>query len=233
MNIVAIIGSPHGINGNTGRLLEEVINGASASGAQVELIDLSRMKVQPCVGCDACHKIGSCHLKDDFEGIKDKLLTCDGFILASPNYIFSVSAQLKALFDRCCSLVHCLPLEGKYGAVVETSGGGEDEEVIRYMERFINSIGAQSVGAIGSNMAGSRSFPGEEALFAKARELGAELFRSFREKPHFPDQAGYRASFKTRMKRLVELYQHEWTYEYQYWQQHHADTVQPAPPPAE
>lgn len=229
MRIVAIMGSPHGVKGNTARLLDEVITGATATGAEVELFDLSRLKVQPCVGCDVCHKVGRCPLKDDFETIKTALLACDAFILASPNYIFSVTAQMKAFFDRCCSLVHCLPLEGKYAAVVETSGGGEDDEVIRYMVRFINSIGAQSVGGIGSPMAGLRSFPAEDTLFDKARELGAELCRCFRKKPHFPDQAGYRASFKTRMRRLVEYCQHEWPYEYQYWQKHHAETQQPAP----
>lgn len=223
MRIIAIMGSPHGIHGNTARLLDEVVSGATAAGGKVELIDLSKRKVQPCVGCDTCHKTGCCPITDNFELIKAALLDCDAFILASPNYIFSVSAQMKALFDRCCSLLHCLPLEGRYGAVVETSGGGEDDEVIRYMERFINSIGAQSAGSVGSNMAGVRTFPGEEALFAKARELGAELCRCIKEKPHFPDQAGYRASFKTRMRRLVEYYQQEWPYEYQYWQQHHND----------
>jgi multimeric flavodoxin WrbA len=223
MHLVVIMGSPRGVKGNTGRLLDEVVNGATATGAEVELIDLSKTKVRPCVGCDACHKIGRCPIKDEFEYIKAKLLACDGFILASPNYIFSVSAQLKAFFDRCCSLLHCLPLEGKYGAVVETSGGGEDDEVIRYMERFINSTGAQAAGGIGSNMIGFRSFPKEEALFTKARELGAELCRCIKEKPHFPDQAGYRASFKTHMRRLIDYCQHEWPYEYQYWQQHHKD----------
>ena len=49
---------------------------------------------------------------------------------------------MKALFDRCCGIIHCCSLEGKYGAVVETSGGGEDEEVITYVERFINFAAA-------------------------------------------------------------------------------------------
>lgn len=232
MHIIAIAGSPRGVQGNTGRLLAEVINGATTAGAQVELLDLSKLTVRPCIGCDVCHKVGTCPIKDDFESIKAKLLACDGFILASPNYMFSVTAQLKAFFDRCCGLAHCLPLEGKYAAVVETSGGGEDDDVIHYMVRFINSLGAQSAGGIGSNMAGFRTFPAEENLFAKARELGAELCRCFKEKPHFPDQAGYRASFKTRMRRLVEYGQHEWPYEYQYWQTHHSET-QAAPAPAE
>lgn len=217
MKIVVLIASPHGMKGNTGRLLEEVMAGL-CNEAELELIDLSSRKVLPCSGCDHCHKTGCCHLKDDYETIKQSLLTCDGFIVASPNYIFSVTAQLKALFDRSGNLIHCLKLEGKYGAVVETSGGGEDDEVISYMVRFINATGAQSVGGIGSPMAGVRTFPKEDVLFEKARELGKNLCRCIKEKEHFPDQAGYRGAFKARMKRLVEYRKDDWTEEYSYWQ---------------
>jgi multimeric flavodoxin WrbA len=221
MKIAVIIGSPRGMKGNTGRLLEEVLAGLSKE-AETELIDLSRQRILPCNGCDHCHRTGTCHLKDDYETIKQSLLACDGFILASPNYIFSVTAQLKALFDRSGNIIHCLMLEEKYGAVVETSGGGEDDEVIRYMARFINSTGAQSVGGIGSPMAGERTFPEEEILFDKARALGSELCRCIKEATDFPDQAEYLLAFKARMKRLVEYRRENWTAEQSYWNEHHA-----------
>ena len=92
---------------------------------------------------------GKCHLIDDFEHIKARLLECDGFIFTSPNYVHNVTAQMQAFFDRCCSLIHCFGLEGKYGAVVETSGS-EDDDVLMYMMRVGNTVGAQSVGGIGS-----------------------------------------------------------------------------------
>lgn len=220
MKLTVIIGSPHGMQGNTGRLLEEVICGTGTA-SEVELIDLSRLIVQPCLGCDSCHKTGSCHLPDDYEMIKAALLACNGFILASPNYICSVTAQLKALFDRCSGLIHCLALDGKYGAVAVTSGGADDNEVLRYMVRFINSAGAQSVGTISSSVTGTRSFPKQTELFDRARELGSELCRCIRDQDHFPDQAGYRGSFKARMKRLVESRRDDWSFEFQYWQKYH------------
>jgi multimeric flavodoxin WrbA len=218
MKILAILGSPHGMKGNTGRLLEEVLAGVQQGGGEVELVSLSELMILPCISCDICHKTGTCHLKDDFEEIKAKLLACDGFIFASPNYIHSVTAQIKALFDRCCGVIHCIGLEGKYGAVVETSGGGEDAEVIRYMEKVIGTVGAQTVGGIGSPMSGFRTFPAEESLFANARELGKKLCRSIQEKRHFPEQDAYLNDFKTRMQRLVEYRQKEWIYEYGFWQ---------------
>jgi multimeric flavodoxin WrbA len=218
MKIVAIIGSPHGMAGNTGRLLEEVLTGVEQGGGEIEVISIPEMRVEPCKSCDICHNTGSCPTDDNFEMIKCKLLACDGFILASPNYIHSVTAQMKALFDRSVGIIHLVELEGKYGAVVETSGSGDDEAVVRYMERFINTVGAQSAGGIGSGMAGFRTFPEEATLFAKANELGRELCLSVQEKRHFPEQDAYRNAFKARMQSLVEYRKNEWVYESKYWE---------------
>jgi len=219
MKILALIGSPRGMQGNTGRLLEEVLAGACEEGGEVETVSLAQTGMHPCVACDACHKTGICPLPDDYESIKERLLGCDAFILASPNYIFSVSAQMKAFFDRCNGLIHCMALEGKYAALVETSGGGEDEEVLDYMARFAGTLGALTVGGIGSPMAGVRTFPQEEELYERARDLGRELCRSAREKRRFPEQEAFRQSFRARMQGVVGYMQDFWPYEREYWRE--------------
>ncbi len=218
MKILVIIGSPRGMQGNTGRLLEEVLAGVETSGAETEILSLKTLDVQPCVACDVCHKTGICNINDDYESIKDKLLACDGFILASPNYIFSVSAQMKALFDRCNGLIHCMALEGKYAAMVETSGGGEDVEVLTYMSRFAKTLGATSVGGIGSAIAGIRTFPDEEILYENARALGQKLCQSISDKLVYPEQEGFRDEFKLRMAGLVDMMKEYWTFEREFWQ---------------
>jgi len=217
MKIIAINGSPRGMGGTTGRLLEEVLAGVTQEGAEVEVISLAENPIKPCVACDACHRVGVCPLKDDYEPLKEKLLAADAFIFASPNYIFSISAQLKAFFDRCNGLVHCTALEGKYALVVETSGGGGDEEVLEYMERMICSLGALSVGGIGSPGAGPRQFPDQEALFEKARALGRELCASVRERRAFPEQDAARLAFKERMRQLISFMGEYWPYEKEIW----------------
>ncbi len=217
MKILALIASPRGMQGNTGRLLEEVIAGVTAAGGETEILSLKTLTVNPCVACDVCHKTGICNINDDYELIKEKLLACDGFILASPNYIWSVSAQMKALFDRCNGLIHCMALEGKYAAMVETSGGGEDAEVLKYMERFVNTLGANSVGGVGSPMAGVRTFPDEENLYASARTLGRELCHSIGEKRIYAEQDSFRAEFRVRMAGLVDMMKDYWPFERDYW----------------
>lgn len=218
MKILAIIASARGMQGNTGRLLEEVLHGITEAGAETEIISLKTSNVQPCVACDVCHKTGVCNIKDDYESIKEKLLACDGFILASPNYIFSVTAQMKALFDRCNGLIHCMALEGKYAALVETSGGGGDAEVLTYMGRFVNTLGANAVGGIGSPMAGIRTFPDEVALYDNARKLGGELCRCIAEKRRFPEQEVFISDFKGRMSGLVDFMKDLWSFEQDCWE---------------
>jgi len=217
MKIVAIIASPRGMQGSTGRLLEEVLAGVAAAGADTETLSLKELSVQPCVACDICHSSGICNVRDDYEVIKEKLLACDGFILASPNYIFSVTAQMKAFFDRCNGLIHCMALEGKYAAVVETSGGGEDEEVLAYMARFVNTLGASSVGGVGSPMAGVRTFPDDAVLYVKARALGKELCQSISDRQVYPEQAAFHEGFRARMAGLVDFMQEQWSFERDYW----------------
>ncbi|MBW4055671.1 MAG: flavodoxin family protein [Proteobacteria bacterium] len=217
MKILAIIASPRGMHGNTGRLLDEVLAGVEKSGAETEILSLKTLNVLPCVACDVCHKTGFCNINDDYEVIKEKLLACDGFILASPNYIFSVTAQMKALFDRCNGLIHCMALEGKYAAMVETSGGGGDDEVLSYLSRFTNTLGANSVGGVGSPIAGVRTFPDEENLYAKARNLGQELCQSIKDKRVYTGQDGFREEFKLRMSGLVDMMKEYWPFEREYW----------------
>ena len=217
MKIIAINGSPRGMGGTTGRLLEEVLTGVKQAGAEVEIVCLNETSIKPCVACDACHRVGICPINDSYEPIKEKLRAADGFILASPNYIFSVSAQMKAFFDRCNGLVHCTALEGKYALVVESSGGGGDEEVLHYMERLVSALGALSVGGVGSPGAGPRQFPDQDALFERARALGRDLCAAIREQRAFPEQDEARLAFKARMQQLISFMGEYWHYEQEFW----------------
>jgi multimeric flavodoxin WrbA len=124
MKIIALVGSPHKAMGNTAKLTRFVMQGAEQEGAQTETIYLPGSTVLPCLGCDYCHKKGRCAQKDAFPEIQQKIQGADGLVLGSPNYIFSVSAQMKAFMDRCSSMVHCLGFYGKYGASVVTPAEG-------------------------------------------------------------------------------------------------------------
>lgn len=102
-SILAIYGSPRR-KGNTTLLLKRAVEGAREAGAGVEEIVLRDLKISPCLEIYGCKDTGRCAIKDDFQGIYDKLLACDGLMLASPVFFYAVSAHTKILMDRCQSL---------------------------------------------------------------------------------------------------------------------------------
>jgi multimeric flavodoxin WrbA len=216
MNILAINGSPHGINGATGMLLSEVVKSAQAAGAAVTTLVISQYTLGPCRACDACHKTGVCAIKDDFPTFRDALLAADGIILASPNYITSVSAQLKALMDRCCGLLHCLALQGKHAAAVVTSGGDESEQVEQYLLRYLRCLGSWTVGSVGASA--RELFPAASSKVPQAAAgLGATLVEAIASGKTYPQQVQEQAAFAQRMKQLVAYRKDEWPFEYEYW----------------
>jgi multimeric flavodoxin WrbA len=162
MKIIALLGSPRKAKSNTGALLDLVLAGARSEGAESEVIALPGNTVKPCLACDVCHVTGTCGQKDDYPSIREKILAADGVVLATPNYINSVSAQLKAFLDRCCGAVHCLGFEGRYGVAVVTSGGGPEEPIARYLEYFMVTTGISPVGSVWATMGMSEKvFPEE------------------------------------------------------------------------
>lgn len=103
MKILAIYGSPRR-KGNTALLLKSAVSGAQNAGAQVEEIVLRDQKMSPCLEIYGCKKTGRCVIKDDFQRVYDQLLACQGLMLASPIFFYTVSAHTKILMDRCQSL---------------------------------------------------------------------------------------------------------------------------------
>ncbi len=218
MNILCIVGSPRGEKGNTARLAALVAEGARGEGATVETVYLKGGNVLPCVACDTCHRIGVCPQKDEFEGLKRRLEGADGVILASPNYIFHVSAQLKAFMDRCCGVIHRLAFSGKYGASVVTSGGGGDDPVIDYMNRFLMVTGIRPVGGVHATMGALPQGEFTPGLRDLARELGESLVRNWRDKVTDPETERTIADFGERMRELVGWNRDAWPYEHEHWE---------------
>jgi multimeric flavodoxin WrbA len=103
VKILAIYGSPRR-KGNTTLLLKNAVKGAIEAGAEVEEIILRDLKMSPCLEIYGCKETGRCVIQDDFQQVYDKLLSCQGLMLASPIFFYTVSAHTKILMDRCQSL---------------------------------------------------------------------------------------------------------------------------------
>lgn len=101
--VLGLAGSPRR-GGNTELLLDRALAGAASAGAQVEKVVLNRLKMKPCQECGSCNATGVCRMKDDMQALYPKLEESDGLILASPIFFMGISAQAKAVIDRCQAL---------------------------------------------------------------------------------------------------------------------------------
>lgn len=99
--VLGIFGGPR-FKGNTADLLEAVLEGARRNGAETERLDLARMRINPCVECRSCDDNAECAVKvDDMQEIYARVRRVDAIVLASPIFFMSVTAQTKAMIDRC------------------------------------------------------------------------------------------------------------------------------------
>jgi multimeric flavodoxin WrbA len=97
--ITAIYGSPRR-RGNTATLLKQAVAGAQAAGARVEEIVLRDLKLSPCLEIYSCKQNGECRIQDDFQNVREQVLSSGGLMLASPIFYYAVSAHTKILMDR-------------------------------------------------------------------------------------------------------------------------------------
>ncbi len=103
MKSLGIAGSPRR-GGNTDLLLAEVMRGAADKGAEIKTLFISDLDIAPCQHCDACFEAGECNIDDDMQLIYRELTTADRLVLASPLHFMGLTAQIKAMIDRCQSL---------------------------------------------------------------------------------------------------------------------------------
>ena len=103
MKVLGIAGSPRR-GGNTDLLLTEVMRGAASKGAEVKTIILNDLTIAPCQHCDACLDTGRCKVEDDMQMVYRELEEADRLVLASPIHFMGVTAQMKAMIDRCQAL---------------------------------------------------------------------------------------------------------------------------------
>ncbi len=119
MKILAFNGSPRGTDSNTDRILLPFLEGAREAGAETETIYLKGKKINYCLGCFTCwtKTPGVCvHKNDDMPALLEKLREADVVVYATPLYVFTVTAQMKAFMDRHIPILQPFILErdGQY-----------------------------------------------------------------------------------------------------------------------
>jgi multimeric flavodoxin WrbA len=104
MKIIAVNGSPRK-EWNTATLIKKALEGASAQGAQTELINLYELRYRGCISCFACKEkdgksYGECVVKDDLTPVYKEMKSADAFILGSPIYLGSITGETQSFLER-------------------------------------------------------------------------------------------------------------------------------------
>lgn len=158
--VIGIFGSPRQ-GGNSEILLNSALKGVEALNISTERIYIRDLRIAPCNSCGGCRESGVCVIDDDMQKIYPKLVTADGVIVASPIYFMSVSAQLKALIDRCQAfwarkyILHLPIREGRRtirGFFIATAARAPEEGLfagaVKTIKSFFHVLDIQYVGDI-------------------------------------------------------------------------------------
>ena len=127
MSKVLVISTSLRAKSNSDILTEKLIEGAKASGHDVEYISLKGKNIGFCIGCLACQNTQQCVIKDDASKIAQKVKNADTLVFATPIYYYEMSGQMKTLLDRLNPLY---PSDYKFRNVYMLSVAAEDEEFV-------------------------------------------------------------------------------------------------------
>jgi multimeric flavodoxin WrbA len=137
MKVVAIGGSPRP-HSNTNYLIDQALAEIQSRGIDAEKFVLSRYKISPCYGHDDCGSLKECKIKDDGTAILEKFVEADAVILASPVYMFTITAFMKIFMDRTYFFyTHDRHLKAKVAGFIAIGGGGGADETIAEMKKLI------------------------------------------------------------------------------------------------
>jgi multimeric flavodoxin WrbA len=181
--VLVILGSPRR-TGNSSTLAARISRGAKSSGAEVETLFLQDLKISPCRACDTCQKHDSkgCATEDDMQEIYPKLIKADAWVIASPVYWFTMSAQTKIFMDRCYALPAYAknPFAGKRIAIAMSYGDVDPVKsgcvnALRTFQDAFSYTRSKIVGMVYGSAMKAGEIENNETLMREAEELGKRL----------------------------------------------------------
>ncbi len=154
--ILGISGSPR--KKATEYVLREALKMLEERGFETEFFTVRGKQINPCRHCDYCLRHKVCAIKDDMHELYRLLEDARGIVIATPVYNGGVSAQIKAVMDRCRALVakDYDFFRGKVGMAIAVGGdriGGQELAIQQIITFYIlNGVIPVSGGSFGANL---------------------------------------------------------------------------------
>ncbi|MBQ6526821.1 MAG: flavodoxin family protein [Clostridia bacterium] len=169
MKIAILNGSPR--KENTYAMCEAFAEGAKEAGHEVEILNVGKMKIAGCLGCEYCHTKGegACIQKDDMDQVIEAYKTADMVVFASSIYYFSMTAQLSAAIQR----MYCIgkPAATKAALLLSSASPNVYDGPIGTYKGITAFTGIQDMGIITACGEENKS----EAKLAEVKALAASL----------------------------------------------------------
>ncbi len=178
--ILGISGSPRKMA--TEYALEEALKMLEEKGFQTELFSVRAKTISPCKHCDFCLKNAKCVIKDDMFQLYPLIREARGFVIATPVYNGSMSAQTKIVIDRTRASLAADPkvLRQKPGMAIAIGGDrmGGQELALQQIHSFyiLNGMIPVSGGFFGANL-GATIWSKDTLEDAKKDEDGMKTLR--------------------------------------------------------
>jgi multimeric flavodoxin WrbA len=169
VKIVAVNGSPKGINSNTNVMLTSFLSGAEKAGAEVVKIILGDKNIHCCNGCYSCWSNHTgCVIHDDMKSVLVSASGADVIIFASPIYFVFCTGLFKNFIDRltCTGNPHA---EVKIGApkfIMMSNCGFPSEKEFEILSLWMK----QFVRRMNSELLAEYYFPNGKSLKDKDNE---------------------------------------------------------------
>lgn len=178
--IVGICGSPR--KQASEYVLGRALDMLEKLGFETQFFTVRAKNIAFCRHCDYCLKNKECAVKDDMYALYPLLKNAEGIIIATPVYNGGVSAQTKAVMDRCRALGAADRnfFRYKVGMAIAVGGdriGGQELALQQIMTFYIlNGIIPVSGGSFGANL--GATFWSKDTLEGVKKD--EEGFRSLR-----------------------------------------------------
>jgi len=156
MIVVGICGSPR--QQATEHVLKEALRMLNKQGFETRFFTVRGKRIGFCTHCDHCLKNKECIFKDDMEEVYALFKDARGIIMATPVYNGGVSAQTKAVMDRCRAVVAADKnfFKHKVGMGIALGGdrvGGQEAALQQILTFYIlNGMLPVSGGFFGANL---------------------------------------------------------------------------------
>ena len=184
MNILALYASPRP-HGNSAQLLDALLGEAERLGATITRYALNSLQLQGCQACYSCRQPGkekTCAIEDDMQPILASLFAADAVVLASPVYMWQMTAQAKLFTDRLMPVLrldYTSWLNGQRMLVLYTQGQTELSRFSSYFE-YVNTmfafLGFHTLPPlVFGNLRGLNDAKRHQEHFKRAREAAVEL----------------------------------------------------------